>query len=43
MHGRTGVRVTEGQVVVPGAEHFFEGKEDLLVQTIDAFLGRVLR
>ena len=32
-----------GQVVVPGAEHFFEGKEDVLVQAIDAFLGRVLR
>jgi pimeloyl-ACP methyl ester carboxylesterase len=31
------------QVIVPGAEHFFEGKEDVLVKTIDEFLGRVLR
>ena len=31
------------QVVVPDAQHFFEGKEDALVKTIDAFLGKVLR
>jgi len=31
------------QVVVPEAEHFFEGKEGVLVETIDAFLRRVLR
>jgi pimeloyl-ACP methyl ester carboxylesterase len=30
------------QVIVPDAEHFFEGKEDRLVETIGAFLGRVL-
>ena len=30
------------QVVVPEAEHFFEGKEDVLVETIKAFLDRVL-
>ena len=29
------------QVIVPGAEHFFEGKEDVLVRVIDAFLSRV--
>jgi pimeloyl-ACP methyl ester carboxylesterase len=29
------------QVIVPGAEHFFEGKEDVLVRVIDTFLGRV--
>jgi dienelactone hydrolase len=32
-----------GQVVVPGAQHFFEGKEDVLVRTITEFLGRNLR
>jgi pimeloyl-ACP methyl ester carboxylesterase len=32
-----------GQVIVPGAQHFFEGKEDALVGTIDAFLRKVLR
>ena len=30
------------QVSVADAEHFFEGKEDRLVETIGAFLGRVL-
>ena len=30
------------QVSVPDAGHFFEGKEDRLVETIGAFLGRVL-
>jgi dienelactone hydrolase len=32
-----------GQVVVPQAQHFFEGKEDVLVRTITEFLGRNLR
>jgi len=31
------------QVVVQGAQHFFEGREEVLVKTIDAFLGKVLR
>jgi len=31
------------QVIVPEAQHFFEGREDVLVKTIDAFLGKVLR
>ena len=30
------------QVVVPGADHFFEGREDALIVAITAFLGRVL-
>ncbi len=31
-----------GQVVVPDARHFFEGKEDALVSAITAFLAKVL-
>ena len=31
------------QVVVPEAQHFFEGREDALLQTITAFLDRVFR
>ena len=31
------------QVIVPDAQHFFEGREDVLVKTIDAFLRKVLR
>ena len=30
------------QVVIPGAEHFFEGRRDELVRVIVAFLGRTL-
>ena len=39
------IRKIEGsaQVVVPGAEHFFAGREAELVAAITAFLGRVLR
>lgn len=31
-----------GQVMVPGAKHFFEGHEDELVKIVDGFLGRSL-
>ena len=32
-----------GQVIVPGAEHFFEGREDELVKIVAAFLDRTFR
>ena len=32
-----------GQVIVPGAEHFFEGREEELVKIITAFLDRTFR
>jgi alpha/beta superfamily hydrolase len=31
-----------GQVMVPGAKHFFEGREDELVRIVAGFLDRTL-